>query len=54
MLHTLDALRRTRKQRGGVGAPLDVPASLKDAARGQGIVITDEDLDPNNMGPIKF
>lgn len=42
----LDQLRRTRKSRGGVGAPLQVPTHLKDAAQGQGIVITDADLDP--------
>lgn len=46
-LGVLDALRRSRKSRGGVGAPLQVPANLKNAANGQGIVITDADLDPN-------
>lgn len=42
----LDELRRTRKARGGVGAPLQVPAHLRDAAAGIGIVVTDADLDP--------
>lgn len=40
-LSTLDALRRSRKSRGGVGAPLDVPPHLAGAAAGQGIIITD-------------
>lgn len=35
-LSTLDALRRSRVSRGGVGAPLDVPVHLQ-----QAIVITD-------------
>jgi len=43
-LSVLDALRRSRKARGGVGAPLQVPANLRDAAAGQGIIITDADL----------
>lgn len=40
----LDILRRTRRDRGGVGAPLQVPAHLKSAANGVGIVVTDADL----------
>lgn len=40
----LDILRATRKSRGGVGAPLSVPAHLRSAANGHGIVITDADL----------
>lgn len=44
-LSVLDALRRTRKARGGVGAPLQVPAHLKDASKGTGIIITDEDVE---------
>lgn len=40
----LDALRRTRKARGGVGEPLQVPAHLKSAAEGTGIIITDADI----------
>lgn len=47
VLGPLDALRRSRKTRGGTGAPLQVPANLKNAANGQGIIITDADLDPN-------
>lgn len=43
-LSALDILRRTRKSRGGVGAPLQVPANLRSAANGIGIVITDADL----------
>lgn len=43
-LSVLDALRRSRKDRGGVGAPLEIPANLRDAAAGQGIIITDADL----------
>lgn len=39
-LSVLDALRRTRKARGGVGAPLIVPRNLS----GKEIVITDDDL----------
>lgn len=46
-LGVLDALRRTRKARGGAGAPLQVPANLRNASNGVGIVITDSDLDPN-------
>lgn len=42
----LDRLRATRKARGGTGAPLEVPAHLRDAASGVGIVITDADLNP--------
>ena len=49
-LSVLDVLRRSRKERGGVGAPLVVPAHLADAAAGQGIVITDADLNPK-VGP---
>lgn len=45
-LSVLDALRRSRKARGGTGAPLTVPANLQDAAAGQGILITDADLNP--------
>jgi hypothetical protein len=45
----LDALRKTRAQRGGVGAPLKVPAHLRDAAAGVGIIVTDADLDPNSQ-----
>lgn len=44
---TLEMLRKTRAARGGVGAPLKVPGHLRDAAAGQGIVITDADLNPN-------
>lgn len=47
-LGVLDALRRTRKQRGGTGAPLQVPANLKNAANGVGIIITDSDLNPDS------
>lgn len=43
-LSVLDMLRKTRKSRGGVGAPLVVPPHLRDAAKGEGIVITDADL----------
>lgn len=44
-LSVLDVLRKTRKARGGVGAPLDVPAHLRGAADGKpSIIITDEDL----------
>lgn len=43
-LTVLDALRRSRKSRGGTGEPLRVPPNLADAARGQGIVITDADI----------
>lgn len=35
----LDELRRSRKARGGVGAPLDVPAHLSEAR--QTIILTD-------------
>lgn len=48
-LGVLDALRRTRKARGGPGAPLQVPANLRNAANGIGIIITDSDLDPNSV-----
>lgn len=41
---TLDILRQTRKARGGVGAPLEVPRNLKAASKGMGIIITDADL----------
>lgn len=40
-LSVLDALRRSRKSRGGVGAPLQVPAHLRDGTQ---LVITDEQL----------
>lgn len=43
----LEELRKTRKMRGGVGAPLVVPDHLRDAAAGQGIIVTDADLNPN-------
>lgn len=42
----LDILRSTRKSRGGVGAPLEVPGHLRDAAEGRGVIITDADLKP--------
>lgn len=45
---TLEMLRKTRAARGGVGAPLTVPGHLRDAAAGQGVVITDADLSPNS------
>lgn len=41
-LSILDKLRATRKARGGVGAPLQVPLHLR---AGTEIVITDADLD---------
>ena len=47
ILSKLDELRRTRKARGGVGAPLQVPFHLRDAAGGYGIVVTDADLNPD-------
>lgn len=53
-LSVLDVLRRTRKARGGTGAPLAVPADLRDAADGKGVVITDADLDPNDTGYLKL
>lgn len=40
----LDVLRSTRRSRGGVGAPLQVPGHLQDAAEGRGIIVTDADL----------
>lgn len=40
----LDVLRSTRKSRGGVGAPLAVPAHLKDVSEGRPIIVTDADL----------
>jgi hypothetical protein len=44
-LSVLDALRRSRKSRGGVGEPLQVPANLQDAAQGKPtIIVTDADL----------
>jgi hypothetical protein len=43
-LTVLEALRRSRKTRGGVGAPLQVPAHLQPAAA---IVVTDADLKPS-------
>lgn len=45
-LSLLDKLRATRKARGGSGAPLLVPAHLRDIASddAKGVVITDEDL----------
>lgn len=39
----LDVLRRTRKDRGGVGEPLKVPGHLS----GGPVVVTDEDLNAN-------
>lgn len=39
ILSVLDALRKTRKARGGTGAPLEMPRHLQTA-----IVITDADL----------
>lgn len=45
----LDELRRTRKSRGGVGAPLIVPGSLSTAAEGKpSIIITDAELDKDS------
>lgn len=44
----LDYLRQTRKSRGGTGKPLEVPAHLKDASEGIGVIITDADLKPEN------
>ena len=52
VLSLLDQLRRTRKDRGGVGAPLQVPAHLRDAAEGQGIIITDADLTIGSNKPV--
>lgn len=49
---TLDELRRTRVARGGVGAPLQVPTHLRDAAAGIGIIVTDADLNPDLMRPV--
>lgn len=52
-LTVLDALRRSRKSRGGVGAPLQVPGHLRDAANGNpSIVVTDDDLKANSAKPI--
>lgn len=51
-LGVLDALRRSRKARGGSGAPLQVPANLRNAANGVGIVITDADLDLDSNAPL--
>lgn len=44
---TLEMLRKTRKARGGAGAPLQVPVHLRDAAAGKPILVTDADLSPN-------
>lgn len=42
----LDELRRTRKARGGVGAPLEVPAHLRGVTDGSGLIlVTDAELD---------
>lgn len=38
-LTVLDSLRRSRKSRGGVGAPLDIPGHLSEAR--QTIMLTD-------------
>lgn len=43
-LSILDQLRRTRKTRGGVGAPLEIPKHL---SAGSQIVVTDADLTAN-------
>lgn len=40
-MSVLDALRRSRKSRGGVGAPLSIPVHLRDGSQ---IVITDDAL----------
>lgn len=54
-LTVLESLRRSRKSRGGVGAPLEVPANLKGAAKGMGIVVTDADMDPTqSVDPLVF
>jgi len=46
----LDVLRATRKSRGGTGAPLQVPAHLKEAAEGKpSVVLTDADLKTGDM-----
>lgn len=37
----LDELRRSRRARGGVGAPLEVPAHLRESSQ---IIVTDADL----------
>ncbi len=42
-LTVLESLRRSRKARGGVGAPLQVPARLAGAP----LIITDADLKPS-------
>lgn len=47
---TLDRLRATRKARGGVGAPLQVPIHLQSSAA---IVITDADLKPTSRGELE-
>jgi hypothetical protein len=48
----LDYLRKTRKSRGGTGAPLEIPPHLRDASEGAGIVITDADLQLGAVKPI--
>lgn len=54
-LTVLESLRRSRKSRGGVGAPLDVPLNLKGAAKGMGIIVTDADMDPTkSVDPLVF
>lgn len=40
-LSVLDSLRRSRKSRGGTGAPLQVPSHL---SAGSQIIVTDADL----------
>lgn len=50
----LDILRSTRKSRGGVGAPLTVPAHLRSVMAGRPIIITDEDLKPDTPMPESF
>lgn len=46
----LDQLRATRKARGGVGAPLQVPLHLQSSAA---IVITDADLKPTSRAELE-
>lgn len=50
VLSTLDMLRRTRKARGGTGAPLQVPLHLQSSAA---IVITDADLKPTTRAELE-
>lgn len=40
---TLDELRRTRRARGGTGAPLEIPRHLR-AVDSNAIIITDNDM----------